>query len=84
MSETNNQLQWKCRRGMLELDIILGRFLAEFYPILNSDEQQQFESLLEETDPDIYAWLMSYQADSAQHHAILEKIRHAVVRHHTL
>ena len=30
MNETeNNRLKWKCRRGLLELDIILERYLAK-------------------------------------------------------
>jgi len=49
MSETD-RLRWRCRRGMLELDLILLRFLDERYPQLPSSEQQAFESLLQMQD----------------------------------
>lgn len=42
----SNRLRWRCRRGMLELDLILLRFLEQHYPDLPPSEQQAFEALL--------------------------------------
>jgi antitoxin CptB len=41
-----NRLRWHCRRGMLELDMVLARFLDEQYARLDAQQQQEFESLL--------------------------------------
>lgn len=52
------KLRWQCRRGMLELDILLISFLDKHYDTLNEDEQKVFALFLTEADPDIYLWLM--------------------------
>jgi succinate dehydrogenase flavin-adding protein (antitoxin of CptAB toxin-antitoxin module) len=49
MSEAD-RLRWRCRRGMLELDLVLARFLDEQYPHLSPSEQRAFESLLDTPD----------------------------------
>ncbi len=55
------KLMWRCRRGMLELDLILGRFLKNYWDALTLDEQATFERLLHEPDPNLYAWFMGYE-----------------------
>lgn len=50
------RLRWQCRRGMLELDILLLNFLDEQYLNLTATERQQFETLLQEQDPTLYSW----------------------------
>lgn len=62
MTETTlaNQLKWQCRRGMLELDVILIPFLAEHFEGLNEALQSAFVELLKEADPDLYTWIMGY------------------------
>ncbi|WP_207387334.1 succinate dehydrogenase assembly factor 2 [Legionella rowbothamii] len=52
------RLAWHCRRGMLELDLILQRFLEQGLDKLSADEVSAFDSLLSCTDPELYAWLM--------------------------
>ncbi|USQ15161.1 succinate dehydrogenase assembly factor 2 [Legionella lytica] len=52
------RLAWHCRRGMLELDLILQRFLEHGLDKLSADEVNVFDSLLSCTDPELYAWLM--------------------------
>lgn len=52
------RLAWHCRRGMLELDLILQRFLEQGLDKLSADELNAFDSLLSCTDPELYAWLM--------------------------
>ena len=45
-----NRLQWQCRRGLLELDIVLQRFLHE----LKDEEVHSFKSLLALADNDLW------------------------------
>lgn len=52
------RLRWKCRRGMLELDLILLSFLDHHYDQLSSSQKALFEVLLEEQDPKLQAWFM--------------------------
>ena len=56
------KLTWHCRRGMLELDLILQRFLAHQLDMLTDPQVELFERLLTAQDPDLYAWLMGYEA----------------------
>lgn len=53
------RLRWQCRRGMLELDFLLASFLEKRYFDLAIEQQQQFELLLKEQDPTLYAWFFS-------------------------
>jgi antitoxin CptB len=51
------RLRWQCRRGMLELDVLLGRFLDNKYSTLPSDQRTLFKQLLTENDQDLFMWL---------------------------
>lgn len=55
------RLKWACRRGMLELDILFIPFVDEVYDALTAKEQQIFERLLTEQDPDLFAWFMGHK-----------------------
>ena len=52
------KLRWRCRRGMLELDLMLQRFIESYLSQLNEVELVDFESLLSYPDPDLFSWLM--------------------------
>lgn len=54
------RLAWHCRRGMLELDLILQAFLEKRLDSLSAREVQLFNSLLSCTDPELFAWLMGH------------------------
>jgi antitoxin CptB len=46
--------RWRCRRGLLELDIILLRFMDKYYAQLSETELQQFEELLSLPDNELW------------------------------
>jgi antitoxin CptB len=49
------RLRWRCvRRGLLELDILLGKFLDEQYPHLGDAQAQAFGELAMMEDPDLW------------------------------
>ncbi len=52
------RLRWRCRRGMRELDELLGRYLEGSYPGASPGARQAFRELLEAPDPLIYAYCM--------------------------
>lgn len=45
------------RRGIKEMDLILGPFADTVLASLDAPTQAQFETLLEENDHDLYQWL---------------------------
>jgi antitoxin CptB len=45
-----NRLYWKCRRGLLELDIVLQRFI----PILREEDVRPLDDLLDLPDNDLW------------------------------
>ncbi|NNM60528.1 MAG: succinate dehydrogenase assembly factor 2 [Legionellales bacterium] len=53
----NSRVYWSCRRGMLELDLILMPFYLHRYPTLSDELQQDYQALLTATDPELYVWL---------------------------
>ncbi len=52
-----NQLYWRSRRGMLELDLQLQPFLEQSFFSLKDNEKEGYEKLLLEEDWQIYDWL---------------------------
>lgn len=55
------RLNWACRRGMLELDVILGKFLKNAYPNLAESDKILFIKLLDCSDPELFAWLLGHE-----------------------
>lgn len=47
---TLSEIRWRCRRGMLELDLMLIAYLEQVYPFIASAKQNDFLHLLEEND----------------------------------
>lgn len=82
MDQINNRLRWACRRGMLELDVLLGNFLTEGYLQLSAAEQQQFEDLLLCEDQDLFEWLTAHKTAPPIYQNMIKKIQlHAQTRH---
>lgn len=76
---------WTCRRGMLELDIILQNFCEQSYSKLSSDKQQLFEELLQEEDQDLQRWLMGTEVcEKPKFQDLLLVIRHMHLMSQTL
>jgi len=53
-----HRLRWACRRGMLELDLVLSPFLENKYAELAEADQQLFQDLLESEDQDLFNWFL--------------------------
>lgn len=48
-----SKLDWRCRRGTKELDVLLQRYLANHYPTATPTQRSAFETLLDQPDPDL-------------------------------
>lgn len=53
------RLAWRCRRGMLELDIVLQRFITQHFDGLTLAQLKAFDDLLELPDNDFWALVSS-------------------------
>lgn len=72
------RLRWQCRRGMLELDLVLQAFLDKNYLNLAPGDQELFERLLTYSDQDLYSYLIKRQriANTAMQ-ALIERVSYA-------
>ena len=48
------RLKWRCRRGLLELDLVFERFISDHLPYLSENELDTLEQFLEMPDNDIW------------------------------
>ena len=68
-------LQWRSRRGMLELDVLLEPFTREALVNLSEAEQQTYIRLLACEDPDLFSWFMSdARPEDSQLSAMVDKV----------
>ena len=59
-----NKLRYRAwRRGFLEADLILGPFADLYLVGFSTAQLDEFEALLDQADPDLYAWITN-QADT--------------------
>ena len=52
------RLKWQCRRGMLELDLMLQVYLDNNFSAMTPSDKLAFATLLETSDPILYDWCM--------------------------
>jgi len=69
------RLRWQCRRGMLELDVILNRFVDRHWSTLDSDLKAEFELLLVCADLDLQKWLCEGKEADIEVKHIIGKLR---------
>jgi antitoxin CptB len=82
-TETHKKLRWACRRGMLELDVLLGNFLEEAYTTSSAEDQDLFVQLLSNSDQDLFTWLTGKVTPSdPKLIMIVEKVRHHAQHRH--
>jgi len=55
-----DRLRWHCRRGMLELDLLLEGFLDKGYPGLSAEDKELFVRVLDFEDQLLLDWLMGH------------------------
>jgi antitoxin CptB len=76
------RLRWRSRRGLLENDLILTRFLDAHESDINDDEVDAFTRLMELPDNDLMDLLLARkepegEADLPHVHALLARLRNA-------
>ena len=68
--------RWRCRRGLLELDIVLKRFMDVHYATLDETEVGQFETLLNLADNDLWEMItLRREAENRSLQPVLNLLR---------
>ena len=71
----HKRLMWHCRRGMLELDVILLPFCSDHYLSLGEEDQRRFRDLIDCEDPELFALFMGHEtAQDSEHAYMVDKI----------
>lgn len=75
------RIRWRCRRGLLELDIVLGRFVERYYATLDEAQRTAFDVLLDMPDTALWDIITGNASPSQQNpasqelDAVLEMLR---------
>ena len=70
-----DRIRWRCRRGMLELDVILTRFVDKQWQDLEKELKAEFECLLKSSDQQLQKWLCEGKEAENGVTGIVTKIR---------
>ena len=57
----HDRIRWRCRRGMLELDLVLTAFLERHLASLDPRKLDVFSALLERPDPELLNFVMGHE-----------------------
>ena len=72
------KIRFQTRRGLLELDLVLGRFMEREFEQLNDEELAAFVEILEFQDQDLLALVNGYTQTQKTHLIpLLDRIRQA-------
>lgn len=66
MDVGDSQLRWRCRRGMLELDLLLRGFVNTGYASLEAEQKKVFDRMLDYPDAVLYDVLLGNTRSSDQ------------------
>jgi antitoxin CptB len=79
MTREIQRMRWRCRRGLLELDIVLDSFVRLHHEGLSTDDLDQFDRLLDYPDNDlldlIFGRIQPHDDNTQQ---ILRKLQNAL------
>ena len=75
-----NKLRWRCRRGLLENDLLIERFFARHGAALSVSQAQGLARLMELPDNDLLDLLLSRKEpqgalDTLEVHEVLAQLR---------
>jgi antitoxin CptB len=75
------RLRWHCRRGLLELDLVLGRFLELHLHDLDAAQREILGELLEHADNDLLDWALGREdPPDPRYRGVIELLRASGMR----
>ncbi len=69
------RLRWRCRRGLLELDLLLAGFLQGPYASLAPAEKCTFAALVELQDRELWALITGAEAPTPAQAVVIASLR---------
>jgi antitoxin CptB len=73
------RLRWRCRRGLLELDLLFEAYLDKGYADSTEEEKNDFLRLLEYPDQSLQEWLLGkVQPEDESLNGIIQRIQDSV------
>ena len=82
-SRVESDQRWQCRRGMLELDLLLNGFLDERYHQLSVEEKNQFKNMLDYPDQTLFDLLMgNMQSSDNKVMLLVSKVNEKLLTNH--
>ncbi|NCX93855.1 MAG: succinate dehydrogenase assembly factor 2 family protein [Gammaproteobacteria bacterium] len=70
-----SRLKWACRRGMLELDLLLLPYAETGYPNAARSEQEEFEALLKSEDQELFDWFIGKKEPPVEFAEVLHRVK---------
>lgn len=71
----HDRIRWRCRRGLLELDLVLKGFLECRFDRLDAEERRLFNELLDEPDNDLLDLALGRREPMPRYRAVVEMLR---------
>jgi succinate dehydrogenase flavin-adding protein (antitoxin of CptAB toxin-antitoxin module) len=71
----HDRIRWRCRRGLLELDLVLARFLERRFDGLDGEMVRRFDELLDQPDNDLLDLALGRAEPAPRYRAIVEMLR---------
>jgi antitoxin CptB len=72
-----DRIRWRCRRGLLELDLVLQRFLERRFEGLEPNDRRLFDELLDAPDNDLLDMALGRAEPAPRYRAVVEMLRAA-------
>ena len=70
-----DRIRWRCRRGLLELDLVLDAFLERGYGRLDAGQRGLFDELLELPDNDLLDLALGRSEPEPRYRVVVELLR---------
>ncbi len=70
-----DRIRWRCRRGLLELDLVLEAFLERGYGRLDAGQRRLFNELLEQPDNDLLDLALGRSEPEPRYRSVVEMLR---------
>jgi antitoxin CptB len=70
-----DRVRWRCRRGLLELDLVLQAFLERGYGRLDAGQRGLFNELLDQPDNDLLDLALGRSEPEPRYRAVVELLR---------
>jgi antitoxin CptB len=70
-----DRIRWRCRRGLLELDLVLQHFLERRFDDLDPGERRLFDELLDAPDNDLLDMAMGRAEPAPRYRTVVEMLR---------